>query len=258
MIKISVITCTYNASHTIERTLRSVGEQQYTEVEHIIIDGKSTDDTIRKAEQYKRQSDICDNGHTVIIISEPDKGLYDAMNKGLKIASGDYLVYLNAGDTFPETKTLRVVAESINEGELLPGVLYGNTDLVDDEENFIRHRRLTPPQKLNWRSFQDGMVVCHQAFYALTSIARSTPYNIYYRYSADVDWCIRIMKTSEKEGRELRKINRVVVNYLDEGMTTINRKASLKERFAVMQQHYGLVITVLKHLWFIIRAVIKR
>lgn len=254
MIKITVITCTYNCADTLDTTLQSVLSQEYPAVEHLIVDGASKDATVSKAEAYKRQSDAAENGHEVVVKSEPDSGLYYAMNKALALATGDYLVYLNAGDALPDSHTLADVAARAEGMDVLPGVLYGDTDLVDAEGHFLRHRRLSPPDNLSWRSFADGMLVCHQAFYAYVPIARNTPYDTAYRFSADVDWCIRIMKTSQLEGMTLCRVNRVVANYLSEGMTTKNHKASLRERFRVMRTHYGLPLTLWKHLWFVVRA----
>lgn len=258
MIKITVITCTYNAASTIERTLQSVFCQRYPHIEHLIIDGCSKDDTVSRAEAYKSLSDKAMNGHEVVIVSERDKGLYDAMNKGLQRATGDYLVFLNAGDKLPADDTLELLTSAVADGEKLPGVIYGNTDIVDEDGRFVRHRRLSPPEKLTWRSFKDGMLVCHQAFYALTSIARAIPYNIDYKLSADVDWCISVMKQSEREGRSLLNTRMVLVDYLDGGMSIVNHRASLIERFQVMRKHYGLLPTIAQHLWFVLRAVIKK
>lgn len=257
MIKITIVTCTYNCADTLGTTLQSVLCQDYAAVEHLIVDGASKDATLEKAEEYKRKSDAMATGHEVVVVSEPDGGLYFAMNKALSMASGDYLVFLNAGDALPDSHTLADVAAVADGVEPLPGVLYGDTDLVDGEGRFLRHRRLAPPDNLSWRSFSDGMLVCHQAFYALVSIARNTLYNTDYRFSADVDWCIRIMKTARQEGRSLRRVRRVMVNYLAEGMTTKNHKASLRERFRVMRSHYGLFLTLWKHLWFVFRAVLR-
>ncbi len=255
MVKITVITCTYNCADSLDVTLQSVLRQEYSEVEHLIVDGASKDTTVEKAEAYKQQSDASGNGHEVVVHSEPDGGLYYAMNKALAMATGDYLVYLNAGDSLPDSRVLADVATKAECMDVMPGVIYGDTDLVDAEGRFLRHRRLSPPDHLTWRSFADGMLVCHQAFYAYVPIARNTPYNTSYRFSADVDWCIRIMKISQEEGRGLCRVNRVVANYLSEGMTTKNHKASLRERFRVMRSHYGLPLTLWKHMWFAIRAV---
>ncbi len=255
MVKITVITCTYNCADSLDVTLQSVLRQEYPAVEHLIVDGASKDATVEKAEAYKQQSDASGNGHEVVVHSEPDGGLYYAMNKALAMATGDYLVYLNAGDSLPDSRVLTDVAAKAECMDVMPGVIYGDTDLVDAEGRFLRHRRLSPPDYLTWRSFADGMLVCHQAFYAYVPIARNTPYNTSYRFSADVDWCIRIMKTSQEEGRSLCRVNRVVANYLSEGMTTKNHKTSLRERFRVMRSHYGLPLTLWKHLWFVVRAV---
>lgn len=259
MITFSVVTITYNAAAVLRPTLDSVMMQDYPNVEHLIIDGASTDETLAIAKAYQKQSDEAENGHIVKIQSESDKGLYDAMNKGLRLATGDYIVFMNAGDRFPEADTLDKVmlAAVVGDGEERPAVLFGNTDIIDDKGNFLYHRRLSPPERLTWRSFRYGMVVCHQAFYARTDIARSLPYDTTFRYSADVDWCIRVMKEGEHQHLLLRNIHAVVANYMEEGQTTIHHKDSLKERFEVMRRHYGLLTTVLLHAWFAVRKLLK-
>lgn len=262
MIRFSVVTVTYNAGQVLQRTLQSVFRQSYQGVEHLIIDGASTDDTLRMVEAYKQQSDAVEDGHKVIILSEPDRGIYDAMNKGLAQASGDYVVFMNAGDTFPHDDTLEQIVHHCKLAEHpsaeLPGVLYGNTDIVDAEGHYLHPRRLQPPARLTWRSFRHGMLVCHQAFYARADIAKNLHYDLRYRFSADVDWCIRVMQETERMGLSLCNINMVVANYAEEGATTRNHRASLKERYNVMRRHYGLVSTLLMHVWFVVRAVIKK
>lgn len=262
MIRFTVVTITYNAAAVLQRTLDSVCCQTHEGVEHLIIDGASTDATLAMADAYKQQSDRQGNGHKVIVRSEPDQGIYDAMNKGLTQATGDYTVFMNAGDTFPQADTLEQIVHCCRLKELptdeLPGVLYGNTDIVDGEGHYLHPRRLQPPAQLTWRSFRHGMLVCHQAFYARTDIAKNLQYDTRYRFSADVDWCIRVMHETERMGLPLCNINKVVANYLEEGTTTKNHKASLRERYLVMQSHYGVVQTFLLHCWFAVRAVIWR
>ena len=102
------------------------------------------------------------------------------------------------------------------------------------------------------------MLVCHQAFYALTSLAKNNLYNLNYRFSADVDWCIRVMKEAEQKQLKLKNVGEVIVNYLDGGMTEKNHRASLRERFNIMRHHYGLITTVFMHLWFVVRQVTKK
>ncbi len=263
MIKFSIITVTYNAATVFMRTATSVMQQDYPFVEHIIIDGASSDNTAKLAKNYKQQSDCKDNGHDVVVISEPDKGIYDAMNKGRMLATGDYICFLNAGDFLPFANTLSSISantqlEDVKKtGKPLPAVLYGDTDWVDNNGNYIRHRRLSPPDNLTWKSFKYGMLVCHQAFYARTDIAKMIPYNMNYRFSADVDWCIRIMKEAERKQLALVNVHATIANYQFEGQSTKNHRASLMERFDIMRHHYGLFSTVCMHIWFIIRAVIK-
>ena len=257
MIKITVVTITFQAENVLERTVDSVLSQNYPHVQHLIIDGASKDNTLSIAFAYKHRSDAVQNGHEVIILSEPDKGIYDAMQKGIDMARGTYLVFLNAGDCFHDNDTLSYVAHQAEQKGTLPAVIYGDTDVVDETGSFLYHRRLSPPENLNWHSFRWGMLVCHQAFYALTSIAKTVPYNQCYRFSADVDWCIRVMKEAERQQLPLVNAHEVLVNYLEEGQTTLHHRESLKERFHIMKNHYGLLTTIVMHLWFIIRSVWK-
>lgn len=241
--KFSVITVTYNAAKVVEDTIQSVISQTYRHVEYIIVDGASTDGTMAIVNRYRDRISR--------VISEPDKGLYDAMNKGISLATGDYLCFLNAGDSFHEDDTLQQMVHSISGGEL-PDVLYGETALVDSQGHFLRMRRLSAPETLTWKSFREGMLVCHQAFFARHTLVE--PYDLRYRFSADFDWCIRVMK----KARTLHNTHLTLIDYLEEGMTTRNRKASLKERFRIMARHYGLVSTLARHAWFFVRLILKK
>ena len=262
MIRITYVTITYNAAKVLQRTLDSVLSQDYPNIVHLIIDGASTDDTLKLVDDYIARSNAAQNGHRIQVTSEPDKGIYDAMNKGLRSLDGDYVCYLNAGDFLPSPDTVSRIITSLSShlstsNSPLPAVLYGDTDIVDGEGRFLHHRRLAPPENLTWRSFKQGMLVCHQAFYARTDFAIATPYDMQYRYSADVDWCIRVMKAAEKENVPLLNLNMVVANYTEEGQTTLHHRESLWERYRVMEHHYGRVQTFLLHCWFAIRALLK-
>ena len=248
---ITIVTVTYNAEGTLERTLKSVEMQTHGNVEHIIMDGASKDGTLAIAHAYKERNDDRD----IRIVSEPDKGLYDAMNKAIAIANGEYICFLNAGDKLHNPQTLEFIVH-IAQHNPDAGVIYGDTDIVDDNGMKLRERRLSPPKRLNWRSFKNGMLVCHQAFYAKRSIVPA--YDLSYRFSADFDWCVRIMKKAATMSMPLVNSHLTLADYLSEGMTTANHKASLKERFAIMRKHYGLFTTLVQHAWFFIRALIKK
>ena len=242
--KFSIITITYNAASVVKPTLESVIAQTYTNYEYILVDGGSKDDTvaIAKASGIKFAH----------IVSERDNGIYDAMNKGIALATGDYLCFLNAGDAFYAPDTLQTIVDAIAEEKELPDVLYGETAEIDDNRNFVRMRRLQAPEKLEWKSFKNGMLVCHQAFYARRDIAPM--YDLKYRLSADVDWCIKVMKRA----RKMINVNATVVNYLQNGISLQYHRKSLMERFKIMSKHYGLLPTIGRHIWFVVRAVVKK
>ncbi len=243
--RFSIITVTYNAAKVLEDTIQSIVTQTYKNIEYIIVDGASTDGTMSIVNRYRN--------HIHTVVSEPDDGLYDAMNKGLRMATGDYVCFLNAGDCLHEDDTLHLMVRALNEAQTehadmeLPDVIYGETDIVDAEGHFIRMRRLRAPEHLTWKSFRQGMLVCHQAFFAKRSLAE--PYDLSYRFSADFDWCVRVMKKSHL----LFNTHLTLIDYLQEGLTTQNHRASLVERFRIMCRHYGVVSTVLHHFGFALR-----
>ena len=253
---ITYVTVTFNAAAVLQRTLDSVLAQDYSDIVHLIIDGASTDGTQEMVNDYIERSNESGNGHRIQLMSEPDKGIYDAMNKGLRSLDGDYVCFLNAGDFLPASDTVSRIAAAV--AESAPAVLYGDTDIVDGEGHFLHHRRLAPPENLTWKSFRHGMLVCHQAFYARTDFAIATPYDQQYRYSADVDWCIRIMKAADKENVPLQNLHMVVANYTEEGQTTLHHRESLWERFHIMTRHYGWLSTIAMHLWFVVRSLKKK
>lgn len=236
----SIITVCYNAADTIGRTIESIDAQTFGDYEHFIVDGKSSDDTLAiiKSHPDARRS----------WVSERDGGIYDAMNKGMSKTTGDYLIFLNAGDKFHSPDTLAIIAKAIEDNNK-PGIVYGQTDIVDNEGRFLRPRHLSAPEVLTLRSFADGMLVCHQSFVSLRRIA--TPYRLKYRFSADYDWCIGCLQHSR---HNVGLTDTVFTDYLDEGATTRNRRASLIERFRIMCFYYGTVPTVLRHVKFAFRA----
>ncbi len=258
---ITVATVTYNAVTTLERTLQSVAEQDYPRIEHLIVDGRSTDGTLSLVQGYVERNMQRAVPHAIRLVSEHDEGLYDAMNKALQMATGDYIVFLNAGDRLHEPTTISRLVDGMEwqRGRAVnPAVVYGETDLVDDNGRFVRHRRLRAPETLTWQSFRSGMLVCHQSFYARTDLAREESYDLKYRFSADYDWCIRVMKRAERRRLPLHNTHLILTDYLSEGMTTSNHRRSLLERLRLMARHYGWPTAIAMHLWFIVRAAVKR
>jgi glycosyltransferase involved in cell wall biosynthesis len=235
-LKFSIITVTYNAAQWLERTIQSILPQPG--IEYIIVDGGSTDETLDIIRKY--ESNI---SHW---ISEPDKGLYDAMNKGLQLATGDYVWFINAGDTVYSENTVREITELLDTKHL-PDIIYGETEMVDASGNSLGMRRLKAPEKLTWKSFKMGMLVSHQSFIVKRTIA--TNYDLTYRYASDIDWCIRCLK---KTG-SIFNTHLILSHFLEAGLSAANRKASLKERYRIMCDYYGKIPTQIRHFWFAIR-----
>lgn len=236
---ITIITITYNASATLRRTIESVAAQEYSKIEYIIVDGASTDGTVDIIKEYP---DIVTR-----YVSEPDNGLYDAMNKGLQMATGEYVWFVNSGDEIASPTVIRDMFKD----EPYCDVYYGNTVMTDMEGNVIGDRRLAPPDNLTWKSFKMGMLVSHQSFVARRVLCGK--YDLKYRFSADFDWCIRVLRNSDF----ICNTDMTLSRFLDGGITKQNIVPGLKERFYIMCKYYGVLITLLCHipigikfLWF--------
>lgn len=234
---ISIITITFNAAATIGPTLRSVWSQTCRDFEHIIIDGASTDSTLAEARKYKE----------LRILSEKDRGLYDAMNKGLHMARGKYVLFLNAGDTFHGDGTLQAYADRAAKGD---DIIYGDTVIVDSERRILGKRHLSAPDRLTLDSFSKGMLICHQAFMVRRELAPD--YDLTWRFSADYDWTVKCIRNSDPV--RCTNLRRITIDYLNDGMTDRNKIKSLRERYRIMTRHYGPLRTFRNHIGFIIRA----
>ncbi|WP_437920146.1 glycosyltransferase family 2 protein [Sphingobacterium sp. LRF_L2] len=240
MSKISIITIVYNNIRDIEFTIQSVVKQTYRNVEYIIIDGLSTDGTLDVIKKYSEHIDL--------LISEKDNGIYDAMNKGLAKATGEYVLFLNSGDELYEATTL----EKIFSGEEDADIYYGETKLVDEHRQILGDRRHKTPEHFNWRSFRYGMNICHQAIYIKRSL--TVPYDTSYKLSADIDWVIKAAKKSS----HIVNVNDYVAKYLVGGMSQKRHKQSLNERFTIFKKHYGTIPNLLNHGVIALRLLIFR
>lgn len=228
--KVSIITVVFNAVATLERTILSVQALNYPNVEYIVVDGASTDGTLKLIQQYEKAI------HQVV--SEPDKGLYDAMNKGMNLATGDYLWFINAGDEVaaPEVLT-RLFEHALN-----ADIYYGDTMIVDLDGHEIGHRRLSPPENLTWKDFRRGMLVSHQSILVARHLAR--PYDLQYRFSADFDWVLSALR----QAGHIVNGQMVLSRFLDGGLTKKNILPGLKERFTIMRKNYGFLATFFYHI----------
>jgi glycosyltransferase involved in cell wall biosynthesis len=245
---ISVITVVYNGESVILPTLQSVLSQSLREMEYIIIDGASKDKTLEIIDPYRSQ--------ITHLTSEPDKGLYDAMNKGLKLATGRFVLFMNAGDRFYSPLTLEEMFA--NEAARKADVVYGETMMVNEagEELGLRSERLPLrlPEHLAYRSMQRGMVVCHQSFAVRRELAGT--YDTSWKYCADVDWVIRCLKTTSN----IYRYPGIVCRFLEGGLSRKKLKGSLKERYQVLKKHFGFWpnlfnhgLIVLRSVWFIVK-----
>ena len=191
-MKISIITISFNAKATIEKTLQSVANQSYENIEHIIVDGDSKDNTI----------DIC-NSYTHIskILSEPDKGVYDAFNKGIKVATGDVIGFLNADDTFYNENSIQDIVDAFSNNET--DIVYGNLDYVNEESKVIR----------NWisRPYEKGLVKkawkpAHPTFYCKKEVYdRLGGYNDSFKIAGDFELCLRFLEINQVPSFYLNK-----------------------------------------------------
>ena len=249
MPTVSIITITYNAERFLERTIQSLVAQQATDYEYILIDGASTDGTLAIVRRYER--------HITHWISEPDKGLYDAMNKGLHRARGEYVWFMNAGDELHDPQTLPRLLAQI---EATAADVYYSDALFVQEDGDQRSggRRsgsprsevpvglrsaVTPhalPHSLSWRDMAMGMKVSHQAFVAKRTIA---PDYLTNNLSADLDWEIRCLKAA----RTVEFLPFVLCRYLLGGLSVQQHRRSLTDRFRVLVTHFGLLPTLLNH-----------
>jgi glycosyltransferase involved in cell wall biosynthesis len=237
---ISIITVCYNADTVLEGTIRSVLKQTYPDIEYLIIEGASTDGTLDIINQYRNSLSR--------VVSEPDRGLYDAMNKGLRLATGDFVWFLNAGDELFASDT---VEKAVSKLSPETDVFYGETMLVNNQRQRIGKRsELTTqqlPELLTWRSLKMGMVVGHQAFVVNRRIAPE------YRtdnLSADVDWVIRCLKKAKK----IVNTQLILVDYLMGGVSKKRHRKSLLDRFKVLHQHFGLFQNLYNHIGIVGRS----
>lgn len=232
--KISIITVVYNAKEPLRETLENLKALKYDNKEIIVIDGDSSDGTKSVIEHYSLDISVW--------VSEPDKGLYDAMNKGLRLSTGEYVWFINAGDKVYSVDTLNNIFDG---KEFHSDIYFGETLITTKDGVTLGLRKKKLPKKLRWQSFRHGMVVCHQSIIIKRRIAPL--YNLKYRYAADIEWVLE----SLKKARSIYNTHQILSIFTEGGISTTSRHASLKERFTIMRHHFGLTQTLLSHVSFI-------
>lgn len=237
---VAVITVVYNAETLIERTMKSVLEQSWQGLTHIVVDGLSADKTLALVNQYRRPE--------LEVYSERDHGIYDAMNKGLLAARTDYVMFLNAGDTFYANDVLQKIFAEVANADFY----YGNTAVVNNNGEVLADRRHSPPEELDWKSFQFGMSVSHQSMVVRRALCE--PYDLQYKISADIDWTIRILK----KARHIVNTQIYISKFLEGGVSASGRKLGWKERFDIFNKHYGLVRNLINHSWIALRYLLHK
>ena len=229
MPKLTVITVIFNNVRDIERTIKSVVGQTFKDIEYLIVDGASTDGTLEIITRYRDKISK--------MISERDGGIYFAMNKGLALATGDFVLFMNSGDEIYDAKTVERVFSVATDAD----IYYGETEMYNDSWQSLGCRRHRVPDKFNWRSFKYGMSVSHQAIYIRKSII--SPYDTSYKYSADIDWIIRAAKKAKK----IAKVDGYVAKYLVGGISKKKHRESLIERYKIFRKYYGFVPNIFNH-----------
>jgi glycosyltransferase involved in cell wall biosynthesis len=223
--KISLITVTYNVRATIDRCIESVVAQKYKNVEYIIIDGGSKDTTIEHINKYK--------DHITVFVSEPDKGVYDAMNKGIRHATGDVIGTLNADDFFASDDILESVAAMFTEQNA--DITYGDLDYVDEQGKIIRKWRSNNYKK---GIFNLGWMPPHPTFYCKRELfERFGYYSLDYGTAADYELMLRFMHMNSIR---ICYINKVMVKMQCGGMSNnspTNRVKAWKSDLRAMRSN---------------------
>jgi glycosyltransferase involved in cell wall biosynthesis len=242
-VKISIITVVYNGEKFLEETIKSVVAQEYNNYEYIIVDGKSTDGTLDIIKKYENNISKW--------ISEPDNGLYHAMNKSLGLASGEYLLFLNAGDKLDNPNVLSNIFEKKPEAD----IIYSDTMVIDQEGKqqglLSKLTHNNAPKNLCWKSMQQGMVVCHQSFMVKKDIA--TPFDLSYSLSSDIDWVIKCLKKSQSNYYS----ETIISNFMSGGLSKKHLKKAMKERYHILKKHFGFFLNLYNHFFMVLRFLVK-
>jgi glycosyltransferase involved in cell wall biosynthesis len=212
-LKLSLVTIVYNAQDTIRQCIQSVINQNYPDLEYIIIDGGSTDGTLQIIKEY--------SGHIQVLISEPDRGIYDAMNKGVTLATGEIVGMLNADDHFAGDDVLRSVAGAFEQEDI--DALYGDLDIIDQSGRVVRKWR---SGQYNRNSFKLGFMPPHPTFYCRRGLfSQFGLYSLDHGSAADYELMLRFMYRHQVRSYHLKNI---MVNMRAGGVSNKNLMNRIK------------------------------
>lgn len=207
-VKFTIITVCFNSVETIERTMESVISQTFDNYEYIIIDGCSTDGTKRIIEKYK---DLMPN--KIKFVSEKDKGIYDAMNKGVLISKGDWIGFLNSDDWY-EKETLEVVNNFIEKNQDAD-VVYGNFNMIYKSGEQLYKKKINSSEGFN--PMKTGIPICHQSMFTKRIVFNKIGlFDLNYKIASDWDFEIR----AYKNGFKYKYIDSVLVNFMIGGISS--------------------------------------
>lgn len=225
-MKISIITITYNSAKTVQRALESVQSQTYKDIEHVIVDGASTDGTKELIETYAKQ-------HTnVRWISEKDKGIYDAINKGIKLATGDIIGFLHSDDMLYSADSIGQIAAAFEDKNV--DVVYGDLQYCSGGKVVRRWKS----NDFNPRALKYGWMPPHPTVYVRREVYQQVgEYDEWFRISADYDMMLRIFTAGYKS----KYIPEVLVSMETGGASNKNTKARLsktQEDYIVLKKNH--------------------
>lgn len=247
-MKVSIITVGYNAASTIETTLKTVTGQDYPDLEYIIIDGKSKDNTLEIVQQYRE--------NIAILISEPDKGIYDAMNKGLALATGDVVAFLNADDYYVHPKVLQQVADTF--AQTSADAVYGDILIVDPADTRKVRRWCSYAGFTRQRWLRGDMIGQPALFVRREAIAGKPGFDLSFRICADVEWMFRLFYM---DGLNAVHLPQVLTRMRDGGVSNHGLKAKMRinrEIRAIFRKHHirkGYLSIYSKYLYKLFQSV---
>lgn len=219
----SIITVCFNAEKYIVETMKSVYEQTFQDIEYIIVDGLSNDGTISKINRIKKEYD---STNITKVISEADKGIYDAMNKGIRISQGRYCYFLNAGDSLVAADVLYQIAEQI--GNHPYGYVYG--DIFSVSATF---KKYVKAQNMQIISTSLAMPYCHQAVFVSKDYINNHKFDLKYKNAADYNQCIQLYMSD----LEYLYVNIPIANYQIGGRSETGALSYLKEKIIIRENN---------------------